>query len=150
MAYKLEGSLLEVCNCDVLCPCWVGMDPDNGTCDTALAHHFEKGDIDGVDVSGLTMGFTAHVPGNILQGNWRVVVHVDERATKAQEEALLTVYTGKQGGPVADLVKLIGEVVGCVRVFVALRRARWARSRAQVGSRFHRRRVRLWSCLRSA
>ena len=29
MAYKLEGSLLEVCNCDVLCPCWVGMDPDN-------------------------------------------------------------------------------------------------------------------------
>ena len=99
MAYKLEGSLLEVCNCDVLCPCWVGMDPDNGTCDTALAHHFEKGDIDGVDVSGLTMGFTAHVPGNILQGNWRVVVHIDERATKQQEEALLTVYTGKQGGP---------------------------------------------------
>ena len=52
MAYKLEGSLLEVCNCEVLCPCWVGMDPDRGTCDTALAHHFEKGDIDGVDVSG--------------------------------------------------------------------------------------------------
>ncbi len=115
MAYKLEGSLLEVCNCDVLCPCWVGMDPDNGTCDTALAHHFEKGEIDGVDVSGLTMGFTAHVPGNILQGNWRVVVHIDERATKQQEDALLTVYTGKQGGPVADLVKLIGEVVSVER-----------------------------------
>ena len=30
MAYKLEGSLLEVCNCEVLCPCWVGVDPDNG------------------------------------------------------------------------------------------------------------------------
>ena len=28
MAYKLEGSLLEVCNCEVLCPCWIGVDPD--------------------------------------------------------------------------------------------------------------------------
>jgi len=24
MSYKLEGSILEVCDCNVLCPCWVG------------------------------------------------------------------------------------------------------------------------------
>ena len=115
MAYKLEGSLLEVCNCEVLCPCWIGVDPDNGTCDSALAHHFEKGEIDGVDVSGLTLAFIVHIPGNILKGNWRAVVHVDERATKEQEDALLSVYTGKQGGPIADLVQLIGEVVAVQR-----------------------------------
>jgi hypothetical protein len=115
MAYKLEGSLLEVCNCEVLCPCWIGVDPDNGTCDSALAHHFEKGEIDGVDVSGLTLGFTVHIPGNVLKGNWRAVVHIDQRATKQQEEALLSVYTGKQGGPIADLVQLIGEVVAVER-----------------------------------
>jgi len=34
MAYHLEGRLLEVCDCRVLCPCWIGEDPDNGTCDT--------------------------------------------------------------------------------------------------------------------
>ena len=28
MAYHLEGRLLEVCNCRVLCPCWIGEDPD--------------------------------------------------------------------------------------------------------------------------
>ena len=106
MAYKLEGSLLEVCNCEVLCPCWVGVDPDNGTCDSALAHHFEKGKID---------GFIVHIPGNILKGNWRAVVHIDQRATKEQEQALLSVYTGKQGGPIADLVQLIGEVVAVER-----------------------------------
>jgi hypothetical protein len=115
MAYKLEGSLLEVCNCEVLCPCWIGVDPDNGTCDTVLAHHFERGAIDEVDVSGLTIGLTAHVPGNILKGNWRAVVHIDQRATKEQEQALLSVYTGKQGGPIADLVQLIGEVVAVER-----------------------------------
>jgi hypothetical protein len=115
MAYKLEGSLLEVCDCEVLCPCWVGIDPDNGTCNSALAHHFDRGEIDGVDVSGLTLAFIVHIPGNVLKGNWRAVVHLDERASKAQEEALLSVYTGKQGGPVADLVNLVGEVLSVER-----------------------------------
>ena len=28
MGYHLEGRLLEVCDCRVLCPCWIGEDPD--------------------------------------------------------------------------------------------------------------------------
>src|SRR5918992_6022523 len=118
MAYKLEGSLLEVCNCEVLCPCWIGVDPDNGTCDSALAHHFDKGEIDGVDVSGLTLGFIVHIPGNVLKGNWRAAVYVDEKATEDQEEALLNVFTGKLGGPVADLAQLVGEVVPVERASI--------------------------------
>src|ERR1051325_6076469 len=51
MAYRLEGRLLEVCDCRVLCPCWIGEDPDNGTCDSAMAYHFDAGQIEGVDVT---------------------------------------------------------------------------------------------------
>ena len=116
MAYHLEGRLLEVCNCRVLCPCWIGEDPDFGTCDTIVAWHFDKGTIDGVDVSDRTIAMIAHVPGNILQGNWRAAVYLDERVTPAQEEAILDVYTGKQGGPVAELAKLVGEVVSVEKV----------------------------------
>ena len=36
MGYQLQGRLLEVCSCNTLCPCWVGDDPDGGTCDTAV------------------------------------------------------------------------------------------------------------------
>jgi len=115
MAYHLEGRLLEVCNCRVLCPCWIGEDPDNGTCDTIVAYHFDKGTVEGVDVSGTSVAIVAHVPGNILQGNWRVAIHVDAKASRQQEEALLKVYTGKLGGPVGDLVKLVGEVVSVER-----------------------------------
>jgi len=111
MAYHLEGRLLEVCNCRVLCPCWIGEDPDFGTCDTIVAWHFDKGTVDGVDVSGSTIAMIAHVPGNILKGNWRAAVYVSDNSTPAQEAALLNVYTGKLGGPVADLAKLVGEVV---------------------------------------
>ena len=116
MAYHLEGRLLEVCNCRVLCPCWIGEDPDYGTCDTIVAYHFDRGTIDGVDVSGRTLAMIAHVPGNILQGNWRVAVYLDDEATPAQEQALVAVYTGKKGGPVADLAKLVGEIVSLEKV----------------------------------
>ena len=115
MAYHLEGRLLEVCNCRVLCPCWIGEDPDFGTCDTIVSWHFDKGTIEGIDVSGLTLAAVAHVPGNILQGNWRAAIFVDDKASPAQEAALLKVYTGQAGGPIADLAKLIGEVVSVER-----------------------------------
>jgi hypothetical protein len=116
MSYHLEGDLLEVCDCRVLCPCWIGEDPDNGTCDTILAYNMKKGAVNGTDVTGLSLALAAHIPGNILKGNWRVAVFVDERATKEQEEALIGVWTGKLGGPVADLAKFVGEVVSVQRV----------------------------------
>lgn len=36
---------------------------------------------------------------------------MDDKATPQQQELLLKVWTGKLGGPVADLAKLVGEVV---------------------------------------
>jgi hypothetical protein len=116
MAYALEGRLLEVCTCKAVCPCWVGDDPDGGTCDGSLAWHIERGEIDGVDVGGLTFGMLAHIPGNVLNGNWRAVAFMDERASPAQEQAILAVFTGKQGGAIADLAALVGEVTSVERV----------------------------------
>jgi hypothetical protein len=115
MAYHLEGRLLEVCDCRVLCPCWIGEDPDNGTCDSVLAYHFDRGTIDGVDIAGRTLALVSHIPGNVLNGNFRVALYLDQGTSDAQQEALLNVYTGKLGGPVAELAKLVGEVVSVER-----------------------------------
>jgi hypothetical protein len=112
MAYSVEGQLLEACSCGGPCPCWVGDDPDGGTCDTVIAYHYEKGHINDIDVAGLTLALVAHVPGNILKGNWTVAVHVDKKATPEQKNAILAAHTGKLGGPLADLAPLIGEVLG--------------------------------------
>jgi hypothetical protein len=57
----------------------------------------------------------SHIPGNVLQGNFRVALYLDEGATDAQQEALLNVYSGKLGGPIADFAKLVGEVVSVER-----------------------------------
>ncbi len=116
MAYEIEGKLLEVCSCNVLCPCWVGEDPDGGTCDSALAWHVDKGQIEGIDVSDLTVALSVHSPGNVLTpASWKAAVIVDDRASDEQQAALLKVFTGQLGGAIADLAGLIGEVVSVER-----------------------------------
>jgi hypothetical protein len=116
MPYQIEGRLLEVCTCNVLCPCWVGEDPDGGTCDGTLAWHVDSGKVNGVDVAGRTIVMLCHIPGNILKGNWNVRVYVDDKASDAQLDALLSVWTGKLGGPIADMAKLVGRVDAVERV----------------------------------
>ena len=116
MAYRLQGSLLEVCTCKILCPCWVGEDPDLGDCKSAMAWHFDQGTIDGVDVGGLTIGLATFIPGNVLDGNWRVTMFIDDRATDDQAEAMQAVYSGAKGGPIVDLIQLVGEVTSVERV----------------------------------
>ena len=114
--YEVEGRLLEVCTCNVLCPCWVGEDPDgNGTCDSILGWYVDRGTVQGVDVSDHCVCLLGHIPGNILAGNWKVAVFVDDRCTEEQQTALLNVFTGQLGGAVADLAALIGQVVSVER-----------------------------------
>ena len=117
MAYEIEGRLLEVCSCNVLCPCWVGENPDGGTCDSALAWHVDGGSIEGIDVSGRTVALSVHIPGNVLTpASWKAAVFIDDGASDEQQAALLSVFTGQLGGGIADLAGLIGEVVSVERV----------------------------------
>jgi hypothetical protein len=114
--YAIEGRLLEVCSCGAPCPCWVGEDPDGGTCDSVLGWRVDRGVVEGIDVSGLTLALSVFIPGNVLAGNWKAIVYVDENATEVQQEALLKVFTGQLGGAIADLAGLIGDVVAVERV----------------------------------
>jgi hypothetical protein len=113
--YQLHGTLLEACTCNVLCPCWIGEDPDGGTCQSIMAYHLDSGTINGVDVSGLTLAAVVFIPGNVLAGNWKQAVFVDGRATDEQEQALLAAFGGALGGPLADLAELVGERVAVTR-----------------------------------
>lgn len=118
MAYRLEGSSQEACTCEWGCPCWAGNEPNEG-CDTVLSWQIDDGTIEGVDVSGRSLAVVAEVPCSVAgQGAARATLYVDDGATSEQEEALLSVWTGKMGGPVADLARLFGEVDGVKRASI--------------------------------
>jgi len=112
VVYDLQGTLLEACSCGVLCPCWVGEDPDLGYCEAFIAYHFDAGTVRGVDVAGLSFVTVNLIPGNVLTpASWKIVIFVDDRATDEQFQALVDAYGGKLGGPLADLAGLVGEIL---------------------------------------
>lgn len=115
MTYQLEGSSLEACTCEASCSCWTGYEPSDG-CDTVLSWRIDSGTIEGVDVSGRTVAVVAGVPCSALhQGAASTTLYIDDQATPRQERALRKAWTGRLGGPVADIARLFGEVTGTAR-----------------------------------
>lgn len=115
MSWKVEGTYFENCNCTFACPCTVTTFASPGTedrCRVVLAFHITRGAIDGVDVAGLNVAVAADAPARMLDGNWRVGLIVDDKASKDQADKLAGVFSGQMGGPMAGLAPLIGEVLG--------------------------------------
>jgi hypothetical protein len=118
MAWKLEGQYLENCSCDVPCPCTVSLDlgADRDRCNAFLVFHVESGEVDGVDVSGLTVAAVGDTPKVMSEGNWRLGVLIDDKASDEQADKLGAVFGGQLGGPMEALAPLIGEQLGVERV----------------------------------
>lgn len=110
MAYELRGQFLEACDCRVMCPCWFEEDPDEGSCTGLTAWYVTKGQIEDLDVSGLTTVSVSHHAGHRGNARMRVALFVDDRASDEQANALIRAFTGALGGPLADLAQLVGEV----------------------------------------
>lgn len=115
MAWTLEGTYVENCSCDTICPCtWSGLTAHatHDRCLAMLAFHIDRGDIEGVDVSGLTFALVVDAPPVMVDGGWKVGVVLDSAATEDQAAALGRVVGGELGGPPAMLGPLIGEMAG--------------------------------------
>jgi hypothetical protein len=118
MSWKLDGTYFENCNCQFACPCSVTSFASPGTeerCQVVLTYHVDRGEIDGVDVSGLTVALVADTPPQMVQGGWRLGLIIDEKASDQQAEKLGAVFGGQAGGPIGNLAPLVGEVLGMER-----------------------------------
>ncbi len=117
MAWNLEGTYFENCSCEVLCPCTVSLDlgADYDRCRVLLAFHVDSGEVEDVDVSGLSVAVVADTPKVMTDGNWRMGLLVDDNASDEQAEKLGAVFGGQLGGPMEGLVPLIGEMLGSER-----------------------------------
>ena len=73
---------------------------------------FLRASANGVDVSGLSMGFIADTPPVMSEGAWRLGLLFDEAANAEQLDRLRRFMGGEFGGVPAALGPLIGEVVG--------------------------------------
>ncbi len=118
MSWTISGRYFENCTCDLLCPCTASFDlgANKDRCTVVLVFHIDTGEIEGVDVGGLTLAACADTPKFMHQGNWRLGVLVDEAASDEQADKLGAVFGGALGGPMAGLVPLVSEQLGVLRV----------------------------------
>jgi hypothetical protein len=87
-------------------------------CRVTLVFDISEGDVEGTDIAGLKVAAIADTPKVMTEGNWRLGVFVDERATDEQFEKLVQVFTGQLGGPMAGLGPLVGEMLGVERAAI--------------------------------
>jgi hypothetical protein len=118
MAWSIEGRYFENCSCEVVCPCTasLALGADNDYCRVALAFHIDSGEVEGVDVSGLTVAAVGESGKYMHEGNWKLGVLMDDSASDEQAEKLGAVFSGQLGGPMEALGPLITEQLGLERV----------------------------------
>jgi len=118
MAWNLDGSYFETCSCDVMCPCTasLALGATKDRCNATLVFHIKSGEVEGVDVSGLTVAAIADTPKVMSDGNWRLGVVIDEAASEEQADKLGAVFSGALGGPMSALEPLVGENLGVERL----------------------------------
>ena len=123
MSWSLEGSYFESCSCNVVCPCTasLALGATYDYCRVVLVFNVKQGDVEGTDVSGLTVAAVADTPKVMTDGNWRLGVFIDANASDEQAEKLGGVFSGALGGPMEALGPLIGENLGVKRAPIDVR-----------------------------
>ena len=108
MAWELSGQLIEACSCKSACPCALGpAEPDQGWCSGALTFAIDKGQSDGVDLSGRAVVWAIDLPKDFASGNGTVCIIIDDGADARQRRELEAIFSGKKGGPGAVLGSLL-------------------------------------------
>jgi hypothetical protein len=123
MAWKIEGTYFETCSCEVVCPCTASMalGATYDRCRVTLVFHVTDGDVEGTEVNGLTVAAVADTPKVMTDGNWRLGIFIDDKASDEQADKLGAVFSGQLGGPMAALGPLIGENLGVERAPIDVR-----------------------------
>jgi hypothetical protein len=123
MSWNLSGSYFESCSCDVVCPCTASLSlgATKDRCKVVLVFNVKSGEVEGTDVSGLTVAAVADTPKVMSEGNWRLGVVIDADASDEQAEKLGGVFSGALGGPMEALGPLVGENLGMERQPIEVR-----------------------------
>ena len=109
--WKASGDWFDVCKCNIPCPCEFAQTPSYGDCNAVLAYHINTGNYGETVLNELSVLALSSFEGNIWAGNTKISIafFFDEQANEEQREALQMIFSGKAGGFMAQIAKLIGD-----------------------------------------
>jgi hypothetical protein len=101
--WAIRGTYFESCNCDAICPCRridgvSGGRSTHGICLGVLTWLIEEGEAAGTDLAGLPVALATRYDDDEPGSPWDFFLYLDERADRAQREALEGIFLGRLGG----------------------------------------------------
>jgi len=87
------------CNCNYGCPCQFNSPSTHGCCEAIVSISIEEGYFNDTKLDGLNFVGIFKWPGEIVEGNGRSQIIIDERADKDQREAIRKIAHGESTAP---------------------------------------------------
>ncbi len=112
MAWNIKAQFIETCSCNMLCPCWFGVQElmvmDQGWCASAWLFRIQQGSSDGVNLEGRTVVVGLDFPGpTLFDGNGTARLYFEEEASPDQRRELEAIFQGTKGGPLEIIAGLV-------------------------------------------
>jgi hypothetical protein len=108
-SWSIDGREFVTCNCDWGCPCQFNARPTRGSCEAVVGIAIDKGRFEDVPLDGLRVVGVFKWPGAIHEGRGKALLVIDERASPAQREALLTILSGQETEPGATIFNVFAS-----------------------------------------
>ena len=107
MAWSIQGSYFESCNCDPICPCRridgvAGGRSTHGECLGVLSWLVEQGEVDGIDLAGQPVAMAIRYSDDEPGSPWTWILYLDEHAGEPQRTALEHIFCGRLAGDQHD------------------------------------------------
>ena len=109
--WEMQALEFANCNCDFGCPCQFNALPTHGNCEAVVGLDITKGFFGDVKLDGLKAVGVMKWPGPIHMGKGQAFLIVDERASEAQRNAILTIMTGGETAPGATIFSVFASTL---------------------------------------
>jgi hypothetical protein len=96
--WHLKADYVETCNCDFGCPCNLSGFPTYGFCRALVLNHIREGQFGDTNLAGVDVVLAASWPKAIHEGNGTCQLYVSKKASEAQRQAILAIFSGKAKG----------------------------------------------------
>ena len=99
----VKGKEFANCNCSYGCPCQFNALPTRGFCAAIVGFQIDEGRFGDVKLDGVRAAGIYAWPGPVHEGNGRMQLIVDEKATAKQRDAMLKIMTGQETKDMATM-----------------------------------------------
>ena len=101
--WRIRAREFANCNCAYGCPCQFNALPTYGTCEAAAGYQIDEGHFGEISLDGVRAAAIYKWPGPVHEGDGEMLLIIDESASEAQRDAMISILKGEETEPMATI-----------------------------------------------